>query len=332
MAKKPTIRPLQDKLRPDLKWRVFYPSVDGKRKQRKFRTKAVALNFLNDKLVDYENLGNEIFSTVDDKLKREAFQAVKALQPYNKSITEAVEYYLDHLKTTQASRPVGELVQDFHVMLANTGKSDRYRSDQRIRLARFIENYGDRYASEITTRMADEWLSRLDVGSGTKNHYRRLLSSFFSWCERQGYVPENPINKATRYKEVRADTEIFTVAEMRAVLILAAKLDNKDILATVILGAFAGLRASEIARLTWQDIYLQRNLIKLTYSKTKTGARRLVKIQPVLREWIKKYFSKAQGSIQVRNYTNRIKAFRQILKERKKPVRWKQNALRHSYG
>ena len=43
---------------------------------------------------------------------------------------------------------------------------------------------------------------------------------------------------------------------------------------------------AELERLDWADVHFADNLIEVTAAKTKTARRRLVKIQPNLREWL----------------------------------------------
>jgi integrase len=54
----------------------------------------------------------------------------------------------------------------------------------------------------------------------------------------------------------------------------------------LVIGAFAGLRASEVLRLDWQDVDLVRGLIHVASHKTKTARRRLVTIEPNLAAWL----------------------------------------------
>jgi integrase len=52
------------------------------------------------------------------------------------------------------------------------------------------------------------------------------------------------------------------------------------------IAAFAGLRTAEIQRLNWADVGAQ--YIKVRGSNSKTGAHRLVEIQPNLQAWLAK--------------------------------------------
>ncbi|MGZ0655629.1 tyrosine-type recombinase/integrase [Coraliomargarita sp. W4R72] len=333
---KPVLKEVQNKIRPEFKYRVYYLGSGGTRTSSVFKSKSEASNFYEIKLAESENLGSEVSSVISDKVKREVFEAMRRLEPYGKTISEAVEHYVQHLEATEQSRPIDELIDMFLEEMRRAGKSDRYMIDLSHRLVKFKADKGKRFASDITTREAQTWLNRLKVSDLTRNNYRRVLSAFFAWCERQSFVQTNPISKTTKTKVVGGEIEVFTIDEIKTVLKLAARSDARDLLATVCIGAFAGLRASEIERLTWEDVKIDRGIIDLKKSKTKTAARRLVEIRPILREWLAE-FKNETGAIQKKGFDRRLRAFRRKLEEGnsksgRKPVSWPHNGLRHSFA
>lgn len=55
------------------------------------------------------------------------------------------------------------------------------------------------------------------------------------------------------------------------------------------IGAFAGLRSAELARLDWSDVHFESGLIEVKASKSKTASRRFVRIRPNLAAWLEPY-------------------------------------------
>jgi integrase len=53
----------------------------------------------------------------------------------------------------------------------------------------------------------------------------------------------------------------------------------------LVLGAFAGLRTSEIRAQRWEDVNLERGFIRVSEVKENTPAKRLVPIAPNLKPW-----------------------------------------------
>ncbi len=330
------------------KWAVYFVGDDGKRARRKFIQKNEASAFLADKEVETENLGTRISSTLDDEVKRDAFAAVEMLKQYGVSILDAANHYRGHLTATSKSAHINGLIEPFEESKRADGKADRYVYDLRNRLQLFARTFGERYASEIAPKDVQEWLAGLNVGSLTRNHYRRVLGTFFGWCWRLGYCSENPVLMVSRAKQLPGQITVYTPKEMASLLRSAAKWkpgrikregkrgrnslpnfdhETTDILANIVLCGFAGLRQSEFERLTWEQVKIDRGMIDLSATITKTAARRLVKIRPVLQQWLQHLGPFRSGRIIQTNYSNRMTAFRRQLK-----MPWKHNALRHSFA
>lgn len=251
------------------KWAVYFIGEDGNRTRRKFTQKNEATAFLADKIVEAENLGNRIASTLGDDVKRDAYSAMEMLKPFGKSILDAAKHYRTHLEATLKSAPINTLAEQFREAKIADGKSPRYVAELRPRLNCFVRVFGTRFASEITAKDVQEWLGGLAVGNLTRNHYRRVLSAFFSWCWRLGYCPENPIAKVSKAKPQPAPIEVYTPKEMRKLLRAAAtwkpeNVESSDVLANIVLCGFAGLRQSEFERLSWEQVKVDRGVIDLS--------------------------------------------------------------------
>ena len=54
----------------------------------------------------------------------------------------------------------------------------------------------------------------------------------------------------------------------------------------IAIGAFAGLRAAEIARLDWSVVDLKRKIIHLRADQAKTASRRIIPVSDNLRAWL----------------------------------------------
>ena len=280
-----TIKPYSDSKKPHLKFVVHYPSEKGTaRKRGFFKTKQAAKDFANEKEIEFKNVGTAA-SALTDALKMEALRCNRELALYHRTLTDAVTYYVDYLKATEKSEHINKLLIDFHESMEIAGKSAAYLNDLKSRLRKFENAFGDRYASEITTRLAEDWIFQLKVGNLSKNHYRRVLSAFFSYCERLGYCAHNPITKIPKVKVKPSTTEIFTPTEMQKML----SASDGDIRAYLAICAFAGLRDAEAKRLEWKNIRWESEKIDLSKAQTKTAQRRLVNMESNLIEWLTPY-------------------------------------------
>lgn len=322
--------------RPDLKWAVRWPSSEagGRRMVRRFEKKSDAKAFKEQKEIDLLNKGAERASIHSDGVE-DAKWAIEALAPYGVSIREAISAYIARHEEIAASVPVPQAVKEFLEAKDHAGVSPRYRADMRLRLVRFEKTFGKRIVGEITTKDLSRWLEKLGVGPVTRNNYRRNLGVFFGWCERVSYVRTNPIRLTERAKKRPEPVEIFTAGELRVILSNAPA----ELVPALALGAFAGLRVSEISGLDWKEINFLKGHIEVAAEIAKTASRRFVPMPPALIAWLMPHALPA-GPISPNRLNERLSAYRATIDKEavedgvviRPAVPWKDNGLRHSFA
>src|SRR6516165_3409293 len=307
--------------------RLYYcvttPKLGGGRKRRFFKEKTEAETFMQLAKVQQENYGTAALS-IPDALRVEAIECCELLQPFGVTLRDASNFYLVHLKAVTGSRKVKEVVADLLAARTADGMSARYLGDLRVRLARFVQIFGEEMIAGISASRIDEWLRGLGVGAVTRNTFRRRLAVLFSFAKRRGYVTENPVADVERAKERETEIAILSVGELARLLECA----SSDMLPFWTIGAFAGLRRAEIERLTWNEVDFDAGVIEVKASKSKTASRRLVTIQPNLRQWLAPY-RRSIGRVCPVNLQRKINEDRERAKLRSE---WPQNALRYSFG
>src|SRR5262249_29254240 len=252
-----------------------------------------------------------------------AQNAVEQLKPFGKTITDAVKHYVAHLKASEKSCTPVQLVNELVAAKEKDGASQRHVDDLRSRLNIFAQKFGDQPVAAITGAEIDDWLRSLPVSAVTRNHYRRLIVLAFNFAVQRGYAIENAAEKTAKAKERRGDIGILTVSEAARLLEGA----TPQVLPYISIGLFAGLRRAEIERLDWSEIDFESGLIEVTAEKAKAARRRLVTLQPNLREWLLP-IRKHRGNIISENFRKQFEQARVaagILK-------WPDNALRHSFA
>src|SRR6516164_4439026 len=192
---------------------VTLPKLGGGRKRRFFQDKAEAQTFLQLAQVQQENYGTAALS-ISDALRVEAIECAELLQPYDKTLREAANFYVAHLKTITGSRKVSEVVAALLAARTADGMSKRYLGDLRVRLGRFVQSFGEEMIAGISAPRIDEWLRSLGVGPVTRNTFRRRLGVLFSFAKRRGYVNENPVADVERAKERETEVAILSVSEL----------------------------------------------------------------------------------------------------------------------
>jgi integrase len=302
---------------------VTTPKLGGGRNRRFFKEKAEAETFMQVAKVQQENYGTAALS-IPDALRVEAIECAELLQPFGVTLRDAANFYAAHLKAITGSRKVMEVVADLLAARTADGMSARYLGDLRVRLGRFVLSFGEEMIAGISASRIDEWLRGLGVGAVTRNTFRRRLAVLFNFARRRGYVTENPVADVERAKERETEIEILSVAQVARLLESA----SSDMLPFWAIGAFAGLRRAEIERLTWSEVDFDADVIEVKASKSKTASRRLVTIQPNLREWLAPYRTRI-GRVCPVNLQRKINDDRGRAGLRSE---WPQNALRHSFG
>lgn len=116
----------------------------------------------------------------------------------------------------------------------------------------------ERLARTVDPMTADgaalvEWLAALPVGRGAKGTYRSHLRSFYGWLVESERREDNPAAKLPTLRVPKGIPHPLTPDEVQRVLAACADSRAAQTRAYVILGAFAGLRVHEIAKVRGED-------------------------------------------------------------------------------
>jgi integrase len=204
--------------------------------------------------------------------------------------------------------------------------SKTYIDDLKKRLARFCADFGERKIAGITVEELDNWLRALPGSPKSRANYRANIGVLFSYATKRRMLDFNPIAHTAKPKLPDNPPEIFTVDELQS-LLEASQRTAPDVLPMLAIGAFSGLRDAEIKRLDWSEVDQKRGYIEVKARKAKSARRRIVEMQPNLREWLQPYAEMTSAVVPV-NWRKRLDAVRKAAKL----ARWPQNGLRHSFA
>jgi integrase len=317
-------------------WLVTIPKLGGGRQKRHFKDFSEAEKFYEETEELLLNQG-AVAMAISDRLRIEALEGQRILEPYGVTIPDAARFYAKHVEAQKKSRPLRDAISDYIAGAQSDGRSARYIGDLSHRLGRFVETFNSRLIASFTTDEVEEWLRSLRkrqkgkptdqkaalVGPVSRNTYRRRLMSFFEFAVERKWCSENPIRHVTKAREKPEAIGILKPEEF-------AKLLEQATVKTLpywAIGGFAGLRSAELERLEWRDIHFDRGLIEVTASKAKTAQRRFVDIQPALAQWLEPYRGE-HGKICPVNLRRLLLDDRELTGL----SRWPSNALRHSFA
>lgn len=290
-------------------WMVDARTKDGG-SRKFFKIKAGAETFAQQCRVTRGNGGTAAFGNAE-------------LAKYGKSVQQAIDFYLDHLRRQERSVSVLDAMEQLIRSRKSAGRSERYCRDLRLRLSRFARDFEKATVATIGAKQIDEWLAGLPVAPGTRNTFRRDIRTLFSFCEKRGYCHDNEAKKSERARDVDKPAGILTVAQAAALLVAC----DETTLPYTAISLFAGLRAAEVQKLDWSEVDLEGGHIDVTAAKSKTAKRRLVPISPTLDAWIRP-LARVAGPVAPSGLRKRFDA----VKARAGLKVWPQNAMRHSFG
>jgi integrase len=271
-------------------FRVTGWTLDGERIRQNFADHAAAVSKLQELEIQSANLesaARPVVTRLTPEQAAEAEAAFKALD--GKPLGQAVRYYLDNYREPVRKITVADAFKLFIVecearnlrplTLTNlTGKTKELR-----------DTYGKRNVSEIGADTLREVIFKPTRGPKARDNYRRAIHGFFEWARKQGYCADNPAAKITPIKADRGEPAILTPEQAAALLDAARTYKGGLLVPYVSLALFAGLRPTELSRLTWERVNLKSRSITIGSDVAKMRAKRIVEMSDNLREWLAPY-------------------------------------------
>lgn len=292
--------------------------IEGRRRRRMFKTRREAVTWAQLRNIEVANSGLNALS-ISEEMRVQVQRSLLMLEPYGKTLEEAVRAALPIFEAERSSETVENAVKSLVAVKTAEGCSVRYLGDMRNRLDIFSRSFGKRYLSTIGTKEIKEFLLGLNGSNTSRNNMRRLLSVLFSFALEAEWCDSNPAKKIRAFGRKSLMIGILTPEEAAA--LLRAGCDRiKPFLA---IGLFAGLRRSELQRIDASSIYWDSGTIRVDVTKTGVS-RRFVKIRENLRAWLKEYYLKP---ISEREYQVLLNEAREAAKLKN----WPHNAMRHSF-
>ena len=305
------------------KWCLDLRSL-GKGRQF-FRHKSDADAERRRQLTTLERHGREAIGLSQRELS-DFITAKNKLAEFGKTLSNAVEFYIDHLERVRRCKiTVAQLADEVLEAKRKDGRSAKYIDMLRLYFKRFRQDFCERLIADITVEELDTWLRDLPGSPKTRADYRANIGVLFSYAAQRRMIDFNPISFTAKPKLIDKAPEIFAVDELRA-LLQTAERQAPDVLPMLAIGAFAGLRDAEIKRLDWSEVDA-RGHIEVKAAKAKSARRRIVPIQPNLAAWLRPYAG-MMGDVVPVAARGKIERLRKVTGL----ARWPKNGLRHSFS
>lgn len=245
-------------------------------------------------------------------------------------IMEAVRFYLASKGAKLEPISVQDAVRKMIDAKTAAGRSDRHLKDLDSRLGRFASSFAMNLG-DVRAEHVGRWLGGLEgVGPRSRNNYLTAIRGLVGYAERREWIHAGQINldSIDRATEPNHEVTILSPQEMERIL----EACRPEMMPFVAIAAFAGVRHAEIKRMSWDQIHWEDNTIEVKADQSKNAskmrgrARRMIELQPNLREILLPY--KSAGRI-----CDIVKTDNELAKlSRGSGVKWSNNVLRHSFG
>jgi integrase/predicted DNA-binding WGR domain protein len=324
---------------PYLNWQVANYTT-GQRQLKQFANHEAAIREA-ERIAKQVASGQVEAATMTNNSAQSYGRAVELLRPTGDCLELACERYARFVsivgtgaKMEQAAlacvqsdkvptKTVKEVIDEMLAEKESRGREPATMLELKFRLARFEQAFRCPIAS-ITKGEVQAWLDGLDTSNRNAVNYRAKVSALFNYAWRRDYVMSNPVQNTERPQCENGKVELYSPDELRKLIAGA----SEDFLPCLCIGAFAGLRASEILRLQWQDVRLDRLHIVASAKKRGTPSRRIVPILPNLAKWLAPYAHRT-GHVWRQDAVSFSIAKQDTAQAA--GVVWKHNALRHSF-
>jgi integrase len=299
--------------------------INGRRKRLFFRTKTDADRELARIRVKHAREGQNALS-IPDSLRIMARDCAGLLEPFGKTLLDATRFYVAHLEASSRSLTLNALVLQYINSKRLEGCSKVHLADLRYRLGTFCRDFGPEPVRTITTASIEHWLHHLELGPQSINNFRLRLAALFNWGVKRQYLTLSPVTAIEPVRTITGPPEIFTPTQLRAVLEHA----SVDLVPALAIGAFCGMRTSELLRLNWTEVDLARGFVHVAATNAKSARRRLVPVPDNLASWLQPYAGRT-GKV----WNGSAAAYQQATVAAARAAglaRWPKNGLRHSYA
>jgi integrase len=304
-----------------LKW-VVRGKENGKWVRKYFEKKLEAETFAEIKNTELLNQGLEGV-TFPAALRVMALECEERLAEFGKTIRDATEFYIPHLRRTQAAVALQCVVDEVLQAKAAKGIKATTLKVYSHRVKQFAGDFPGRAINSIPAQEIERWLAAKFPHPVTRNNNRRVLVNLFNFAKTKKYVDSNPVLEIETANETPSEVGILRPEQVAELLAHA----GAKILPYFVIGAFAGIRPEELLKLQWSDFKWKQGIIRVRAEVSKVGKARNVTMEANLKAWLLPYLNQ-KGKVCLPNWR---KLFRET-RIHAGVTDWPSDCLRHSFA
>lgn len=291
--------------------------IGGKRVRKGYKNLKEAQVFCHEKRAEIINKGTQALN-LSDAVRVHALKAMEILAGTGATIVEAAEeYVLRHPK--MQGETFRQTCDRYLAGMEADGRRQASLDDKRGKFARLCDGLGDHPTAGVDRLDIQRWIEGRGYRNGTAHAYEGAAASllkFFKGQKRRSHRNGNEKPPATW--DVKTVVALFKKAEN----------ETPEIVPALAILFFAGLRPTEMLRLTWGMIDFEGGVIRLTGEETKTRTMRNVELTDNLRAWLLAY----RGTGPLVSSLGVYRSKRERLMEKCQIADWPTDVARHTYA
>ena len=272
-------------------YRVYGKRANGQIVRQNFKIYQLALARRQELEIEILNLPQLVMrpTRLSADQVAEAEAAFYRLHGTNHGLVACVEHFLKTWKPAFIERDLAVALQEF----LETKRAQNLRQDSlsslRVRVNRLALLHKHKMLSQITPDDIRAAVNNPHWSPVTRNNERRSFHCFFQWAVDQKYCEANPVAKIKPAKIERGEPKVMSLAEVKSFLRAALDFKEGRMLPFVVLNLFAGVRPTELRRISWDDIDLEAKTMTIRSAAAKLRQRRLVELSDNLVTWLMPY-------------------------------------------
>lgn len=163
-----------------------------------------------------------------------------------------------------------------YLTFAETGKANSTFTREKQILKLFSEHFGDVYLTNLTVKEIEEYrlMRTALVSPETVNLEFRHLKAIFNRALSFGYIARNPFAKIKPYRVPESDLPRFL--ELEEIEVVRSHFKGSQFESLVDFYLLTGARLREPLSLSWEDVDLNRNFLRIKSIHTKSKKHRLI--------------------------------------------------------
>lgn len=260
-------------------------SDDGRRKRMSFPSMEAAEVWREAFLKNVLKTGEKatVLSIADQE---DAIAAILHLRNngFNSSLKEAASFYIKAHSRFNLDEKFSSVFEEYRQHMIQAGYSSSTLNRLDILSRCLMPWYNQKNIGSLETKPLRDILNAASSTPAEFNNKLKTLKAFLNYAVKYEYLEKSPAEPIEKKKTKESIISIVTPLEAR--LLLSAQPEWQHVVAILL---FAGIRVEELKRMSWSDIEEdEHKIIRVTGRNSKTGATRLIDIQPNLQQFLAK--------------------------------------------